>query len=71
MTKNFDFNILGTFRIGRDFSHAIDERIGAGFTYRAGKYVTVSPNYLHIGMQPFSRRRVWENRLSFASDFAF
>lgn len=64
VTKNFDFNILGTLRIGRDFNRPVDERIGAGFTFRAGKYVTVSPNYLHIGMQPFPRRRVWENRLS-------
>jgi hypothetical protein len=71
VTKNFDFNILGTLRIGRDFSHPVDERIGAGFTFRAGKYVTVSPSYLHIGMQPFPRRRVWENRLSLPVTFRF
>jgi hypothetical protein len=64
VTKAFDFNILGTLRVGRDFGRPVDERIGAGFTFRAGKYVTVSPNYLHIGMQPFAGRRVWENRLS-------
>ena len=64
VTARFDFNVLGTFRAGRDFSHSIDERIGAGLTFRAGKYVTIAPNYLHIGMQPFPRRRVWENRLS-------
>ena len=64
VTKNFDFNILGTLRIGRDFSHPIDERVGAGFTFRAGKYVTVAPNYVHIGMQTLPRRRVWENRLT-------
>ena len=64
VTGHFDFNVLGTLRIGRDFSHPVDERIGAGFTFRAGKYVQISPSYLHIGMQPFPRRRVWENRLS-------
>ena len=64
VTKNFDFNVLGTFRVGRDFSHPVDERIGAGFTFRFGKYLSVAPSYLHIGMQPFPRRRVWENRLS-------
>ena len=26
--------------------------------------MTIAPNYLHIGMQPFAGRRVWENRLS-------
>jgi Protein of unknown function (DUF2490) len=64
VTKNIDFNVLGTLRLGRDISHAVDERIGVGFSFRFGKYLTLSPNYLHIGMQPFEGRRVWENRLS-------
>ena len=64
VTSIVDFNVLGALRFGRDLSHTIDERIGAGFTFRLGKYFTVSPNYLHIGMQPFRGRRVWENRLS-------
>jgi Protein of unknown function (DUF2490) len=63
VTKVFDFNVAGGLRIGRDLSHPVDERIGVGFTFRAGKHVTVTPHYLHIGMQPFPRRRVWENRL--------
>lgn len=64
VTKKFDFNVLGTLRVGRDISHPVDERIGVGFTYRAGKYVTVSPNFLYIGMQPFEGRKVWESRLT-------
>jgi hypothetical protein len=63
VTKNFDFNILGTLRLGRDWSRPVDERIGAGFTFRLGDHLTVSPHYLHIGMQPLPRRRIWENRL--------
>ena len=63
VTKQFDFNIIGSLRIGRDLSHPVDERIGAGFTFRAGKYVSIAPHYLHIGMQPFAGRRIWENRL--------
>lgn len=64
VTSKVDFNILGTLRLGRDISHPVDERIGAGFTFRVGKYVTVGPHYLHIGMQPVAGRRVWENRLT-------
>ena len=64
VTKNFDFNILGTLRFGRDISRPVDERVGAGFTWKIGKYWQASPNYLHIGMQPFRGRKVWENRLS-------
>ena len=64
VTTHFDFNVMGTLRVGRDFSHPVDERIGAGFTFRANKYLQVSPHYLHIGMQPFAGRRIWENRLT-------
>ena len=64
VTKQFDFNLIGGLRVGRDISHPVDERIGAGFTFRHGKYVSVSPHYLHIGMQPFAGRRIWENRLT-------
>ena len=63
VTKQFDFNILGTLRIGRDISRPVDERVGVGFTFRAGKYVSVSPHYFHIGMQPVRGRKLWENRL--------
>ena len=64
VTKDFDFNILGTLRLGRDMSRPVDERVGVGFTFRWGKYFTTSPNYMHIGMQPFRRRKLWENRLT-------
>ena len=64
VTKNFDFNLLGTLRLGRDISRPVDERVGAGFTWRIGKYWTVSPNVLGIGMQPVRGRKVWETRLS-------
>jgi hypothetical protein len=71
VTRTIDFNILGGLRLGRNISHPIDERIGAGFTYRAGKYVTIAPNYLHIGMQPFAGRRVWENRVTIPATLRF
>jgi hypothetical protein len=71
VTGHFDFNLLGTLRLGRDFNRPVDERIGAGFTFRATKYLQVAPHYLHIGMQPFPRRRVWENRLTVPVQVAF
>lgn len=71
VTSKFDFNILGTLRIGRDFSRPVDERVGAGFTFRANKYLQVAPSYLHIGMQPFAGRKVWENRLSLPVQVVF
>ena len=64
MTKDIDFNILGTLRLGRDISRPVDERIGMGFTFRFGQHVSIAPNYLYIATQPFRNRRVWESRLS-------
>lgn len=65
ITKDIDFNILGTLRIGRSVSRPVDERIGVGATFRFGQYFTVAPTFIHIGIQPFAGRRVWENRFSF------
>jgi hypothetical protein len=64
LTTHFDVNLLGTLRLGRDISRPVDERVGVGFTFRWGKYFSVSPNFLAIGMQPFRGRKVWENRLT-------
>ena len=64
ITKDIDFNILGTLRLGRDISRPVDERLGGGFTFRFGQHIQIAPNYLSIGMQPFRNRRVWESRLS-------
>ena len=71
LSKTFDFTVLGTLRLGRNLSRPVDERIGAAFSYKAGKYLTFTPSYLHIGMQPFKGRSVWENRLSFATTVRF
>src|SRR6267378_5036082 len=71
LSKAFDFTLLGTLRLGRNVSRPVDERIGASFSYKAGKYLTFTPSYLHIGMQPFKGRKVWENRLSFATTVRF
>lgn len=64
LTSSFDVNLLGTLRLGRDITRPVDERVGVGFTFRWGKYFSVSPNFLAIGMQPFRGRKIWENRLT-------
>jgi len=64
LSKAIDWNFGGTLRLGRDINRPVDERIGFGMTFRVGKYLTLSPNYQYIGMQPFRGRKVWETRLS-------
>ena len=63
VSKQFDFNILGTLRIGRDISRPVEERVGVGITFKYGEHLTVAPHYFHIGMQPSRGRKLWENRL--------
>lgn len=35
VTKRFEFQLLGTLRLGRNITHPIDERVGAGFNFKA------------------------------------
>ena len=63
VTRQFDFYLLGTLRVGRDISRPVEERVGVGFTFKHGEHLMVAPHYFHIGMQPFRNRKVWENRL--------
>jgi hypothetical protein len=67
----FDFVLQGTLRNGRNITRPVDERIGVGFNLRLGKYLTVFPNYMHIDMQPFEGRRVYEERLAVATTVKF
>lgn len=66
-----DFIMQGTIRNGRDVSRPVDERLGVGFVFKVGKYLTVVPNYLYIDAQPFEGRRTFENRLSVTSIVRF
>jgi Protein of unknown function (DUF2490) len=66
LNKKVDFLIGGTLRIGRGVERPVDERIGAGFSIKAGKYVTLTPGWFYIAMQPLKGRKAFENRLAFA-----
>lgn len=59
------FFVSGTLRVGRNLSHFVDERIGAGFDIFVNKYVTLTPSYLYRAGQPFAGRKEYEHRLRF------
>jgi hypothetical protein len=67
LNKTVDFVLLGTLRFGRDVTHPVDERLGGGFSFKVGKYLTLTPAYLHIQTQPFRGLSFYENRLAFAA----
>ena len=71
LTSTIDFNVLGTLRFGRNITRPVDERLGLGATFRFGNCVSIAPNYVYIGTQPFRNRRVWESRLSLPVTFRF
>src|SRR5678816_2732745 len=42
-----DFILQGTLRNGRDLTRPVDERVGIGFSFRIGKYLT-AVSYTHL-----------------------
>ena len=69
--KRVDLIFNGQLRIGRDVSHLVDERAGAAFAFKAGKYVTLSPGYTYIATQPVAGQKGYENRLLFVGTVRF
>lgn len=68
--KEFDrvsLIISGTLRIGRNWQHLVDERIGFGFDFKINKYLTLSPSYLYREDQPYSGKKEKESRFRFAA----
>jgi hypothetical protein len=70
INKKVDFVITGMVRVGRNVHRPVDERLGAGFSIKAGKYLTLSPSYSHIRSQPSRGRDQSEDRLGFAATIA-
>jgi hypothetical protein len=71
LNKEVDFNLYGTVRFGRDVSHLVDRRVGVGFTFKLGKYLTLAPWYLNSATRPSEGRKGNENRLNFAATVRF
>ena len=71
VTKKVDFVLYGTLRVGRNITHPVDERIGAGFAIKVNKYLTVTPFYFHSTIQPFRSVHAYENRLNLNSTVRF
>lgn len=67
LSKKIDFNLIGTFRFGDNAQRLVDRRIGVGFTFKTGKYLSFAPSYINITTNSPTRRSATENRLSLAS----
>jgi len=69
--KQVSLVLLGTLRFGRNVSRPVNERIGAGVSLKAGKYLTVFPFYLHIASQPTSTSHSTEDRITLEATLKF
>jgi hypothetical protein len=71
LSKQFDFLVQGTVRIGGNLTTAVDERWGFGFNYKATKYLTLNELYFHREAKPPHGRQEHEERLSFGATLRF
>jgi hypothetical protein len=71
LSKQFDFLVQGTVRIGGNLTTAVDERWGFGFNYKAAKYLTLNELYFHREARPPHGRQEHEDRLSFGATMRF
>ena len=69
--KTTSLVLLGILRFGRDVSRPVNERIGAGVSFKAGKYLTVFPFYLHVASQPTSSSHSTEDRITLEATLKF
>lgn len=61
--EKIDLVMIGVLRLGRNLSHFVDERAGAGVAFKAHKYLTITPTYLYVAQQPSGTRKNFEHRL--------
>lgn len=71
LNKEIDFIVNGTWRFGRNVTHLVDRRVGIAFSFKVGKYLTLTPSYQNIVVRPAANRKSDENRLSFAATLHF
>lgn len=63
LRERVDLVIFGVLRVGRNFSHPVDERGGLAIAFKPGKYLTIMPTWLYLAQQPTATRKNAEHRL--------
>lgn len=64
LREDTDLLLHGLFRLGRDASPLVYERVGMGLSFKLGKYITLSPLYSYLATQPVAGQDSRENRIS-------
>lgn len=71
MSKRVDFVFQGTLRMGGNISKPVDERVGIGFAFKIGKYLTFNPSYLHREARAPQGRPESEERVTLGATARF
>jgi hypothetical protein len=71
LNKTIDFVLLGLVRFGRNVKRPVNERIGAGVSFKAGKYLTFFPFVLYVASQPTSTDHSKEERITLEATARF
>ena len=71
INKQVSIVLLGVIRFGRNVSRPVNERIGAGVSFKAGKYLTLFPFYLRVASQPTPTNHSTEDRITLEAALKF
>ncbi len=68
LAERINLLVTGQLRIGDRLRDFTDEFAGAGLSFAAGKYLSLTPAYSYVAsQQPVTRRRRYEHRLFFTA----
>ena len=71
LTKQFDFVTSVTMRFGKDISRLNDGRYQIGFTWKARKYLSITPFFWYIGARNSAGKFRVEQRLNLRAVYKF
>jgi len=71
MTKQVDFTMQATLRLGDNFSQTVDQRWGIGFVFKLNQYLSVNQLYFHREARPPNGRHEREDRITLGGTLRF
>ena len=71
VTKQVDFTMQATLRLGDNFSQAVDQRWGVGFVFKLNKYFSLNQLYFHREARPPNGRPEREERVTLGAMVRF
>ncbi len=71
LSKQVDFVLQGTLRIGDIITGPVDERWGIGFVFKINKYLSLNPFYFHRESRPPHGKPETEERLTMGAILRF